>query len=252
MFRTVLWPTILGLVCLLASASGCAKGALWRLGYLSPQARQQWAEEEKLAKTWPTMRDEMSGWVAQANAGSSADQQRVAKRLGELIETDRRMLVRLHATSLLGKLPSAAAWSSVAIAARDSDADIRVAACRVYGAMDTEDAIIPLGQLLGQDSSPDVQIAAARALGEFKSDRSARALGSAIESDQPALQLAAADSLEKVTGQKWGRDIPKWQDYLASLGTDPTDRANTEQKSIQTVTHTQPEEVRSFLDSLRR
>ena len=66
------------------------------------------------------------------------------------------------------------------------------------------------------------------------------------------MQLAAADSLEKVTGQKWGREIPKWQDYLAALGTDPTDLANTDQKTIQTVTHTQPEEVRSLLDSLRR
>jgi hypothetical protein len=74
---------------LLLAGSGCAKGALWRLGYLSPQARKQWADEEKIAKTWPAMRDEMTALAEQAKASSLADQQRLAKRFAKRARMNR-------------------------------------------------------------------------------------------------------------------------------------------------------------------
>jgi len=227
--------------------TGCAKGALWQLGYLSPQARKQWAEEEKIAKTWPTMRDEMTGLVNQAKVSGPADQQRIAKRFADMIEKDQRVLVRLHATQLLGELPPAATMAAVSLATRDSEPDVRVAACRVYGRMGTEDALSQLGQIMRSDDHSDVQIAAARSIGQFNSPRAAQILNYALESEQPALQLAAADSLQKITGEKFGKDIPKWQDHVAKLG--PVVNSSPE---IQGVSHNQPDEVNSFLNSLKR
>lgn len=239
---------------LLVAVAGCAKGALWRLGYLSPQARQQWADEEKIAKTWPVMRDEMTGMAEQAKASSLADQQRVAKRFAEIVEKENRMLVKLHAVKLLGELSPDAALASVAIAARDSNADVRAAACQVYGKMATPDALVQLTQLLRSDDSEDVQIAAIRAMGRFKGPEAALALRSALEEERPALQLAAAESLGTITGEKFGKDVPKWLDYVATLSPSGTGPAGTgpADASVQQATHQQPDEVRSFLNSIRR
>lgn len=245
------WYSIGGvLLCLVfLAASGCAKGALWQLGYLSPQARQQWADEEKIAKTWPTVRSEMTALVDQAKVSSAEDQQRVAARLSELIEKDDRVLVRLHATQLLGELDPASSLSAVAAATQDRESDVRVAACRVYGKMKTDDALTQLGAVLQRDQQADVQIAAVRAIGQFKDPRAAQILQFALESEQPALQLAAADSLKSITGQKFGNDIPKWQEYVASLG--PAD-ATLPANPVNQVGHQQPDEVRSFLNSIKQ
>jgi HEAT repeat protein len=240
---------LFGFCLLLVAVAGCAKGALWRLGYLSPQARQQWADEEKIAKTWPVMRDEMTGLAEQAKASSPADQQRVAKRFAEIVEKDNRMLVKLHAVKLLGELSPEAAMAAVAVAARDANADVRVAACQVYGQMATADSLMQLAQLLRSDDSEDVQIAAIRAMGQFKSPEAAVALRSALEEERPALQLAAAESLGKITGEKFGKDVPKWLDYVATLGPANSDAGS---KPVQQATHQQPDEVRSFLDSIKR
>lgn len=237
-------------VCLLSlGVVGCAKGALWKLGYLSPQARQQWADEEKIAKTWPVLRDEMTGLAEQAQASSLADQQRLAKRFADMLEKDNRMLVRLHAVRLLGELSPEAAMSSVAVAARDQNADVRVAACEVYGQMATADALLQLTQLLRSDASEDVQIAAIRSIGRFKSSEAALALRSVLEQEQPALQLVAAESLGKITGEKFGKDVPKWLDYVATLGP-PAGSATA--LPVQQAAHQQPDEVKSFLNSIKQ
>lgn len=229
--------------------SGCAKGALWRLGYLSPQARQQWADEEKIAKSWPTVRAEMTALVDQAKVSSPADQQRVATRLSEMIQKDDRVLVRLHATQLLGELSPEVAMSAVAAATQDREPDVRVAACRVFGKMKTEDALTQLNSIMQRDEQPDVQIAAVRAMGQFKSQRAAQLLRYALESEQPAMQLAAADSLKLITGQKFGNDIPKWQDHVASLG--PVEGASSINQ-VNRANHQQPDEIRSFVESIKR
>ena len=238
---------LLSVLCL--PSSGCAKGALWQLGYLSPQARKQWAEEEKVAKSWPTVRAEMTALVDQAKVSSPADQQRVAARLSEMIQKDNRVLVRLHATDLLGELSPEVAMSAVNAATQDRETDVRVAACRVYGKMKTDDALTQLHAIMQRDEQSDVQIAAVRAMGTFKSPRAAQLLRYALDSEQPALQLAAADSLKSITGQKFGNDIPKWQEHVASLG--PAD-TTVPTNPVDRVSHQQPEEVRSFLDSIKR
>lgn len=240
---------LLALSLLSSASSGCAKGALWRLGYLSPQARQQWADEEKIAKSWPTVRSEMSALVDQAKASSPADQQRVAARLAEMIQKDDRVLVRLHATQLLGELTPAVAMSAVAAATQDRESDVRVAACRAYGKMQTEDALTQLNSIMQRDEQPDVQIAAVRAMGQFKTPRAAQLLKYALESEQPAMQLAAADSLKSITGQKFGNDIPKWQEHVASLG--PVDNTVIT-SSVNQASHDQPDEIRSFLETVKR
>ena len=207
----------LGILLVLALlSSGCAKGALWKLGYLNPQVRKQWAEEEQYAKSWHSIKADMTAAVERANAGGQGDQQNVAGQLATMIKDDHRIMVRLHATELLGELPSQTAMAAANLASEDPEPDVRMAACHVYGKWGDSDSLYGLRKVLGSDTNPDVRIASARAIGRFQGPEAAKALQVAIESEHPALQLAAADSLENCTGKNFGQDIPKWQEYLAN------------------------------------
>lgn len=198
----------------LVLTSGCAKGALWKLGYLSPQARQVWAEEEQYAKTWHSMKPEMTAAVERANAGGLAEQQRVANQLATLIEEDHRIMVRLHATELLAQLPADAARRAALVASENPEPDVRIAACQTLASWGDHDSLIGLQKVLGSDTNPDVRVAATRAIGNFEGTQATRALQLALNEESPALQLAAADSLRKTTDQDFGHNIPQWQDYL--------------------------------------
>lgn len=228
------------LLLVLLASSGCAKGALWRLGYLSPQVRQQWADEEKYAKTWPTQKAEMTSLVERANVGGAAEQQRVASQLATILRDDHRIMVRLHATNLLSKLPPDAARAAVAIAAEDPEADVRIVACQTLASFGDSDSLLELQRVLGRDTNPDVQIAATRAMGSFKSAQAAKGLSMAIQSDHPALQLAAADSLSKCTGEKFGHDIPKWEEYLSQFNPASTTDSPSDYPNV-VVSHDEPE-----------
>lgn len=197
--------------------SGCAKGALWKLGYLSPQVRQQWADEEKYARTWQTLQTEMTATVERAKESGLADQQRTARQLGAMIQDDHRVMVRIHATELLGQMSPDAARGALMLAAEDPEADVRIAACHALTRWGDSDSLIGLQKILGSDTHPDVRMAATRGIGSFKGPQAARALRMALDSESPALQLAAADSLKKCTGENLGQDIPAWQEYLANL-----------------------------------
>ncbi len=205
------------LLVLLVGISGCAKGAMWRLGYLSPRVREQWAEEEQYAKTWQSLKPEMTALVENSNLGSPSEQQRAAGQLAAFIKDDKRILVRLHATELLAKLPGETAHAAVLTALKDGEADVRIAACRVLASHNSADSMLTLQRTLGSDTNPDVRLAAARSLGQFDSPAAAKSLQVALNSDEPALQLCAADSLQKITGKKFGRDIPQWQEYIATM-----------------------------------
>lgn len=208
--------TIMRLV-LLASCLfmlGCAKGMLWKTGQLSPWARQQLAEEEKIADTLFSKRRRMDERVASARNGSAEMQQLVAEELGGVIAKDSVLLIRLHAVKLLGELNCPAAIDALETASRDNNTDIRVAAIEAWKNKTPDVAISQLQQLVGSDTNVDVRLAATRALGQFKGTPAIRALSLALNDPDPALQLRAADSLRVATGQPFGRDVVAWQEYV--------------------------------------
>ena len=80
----------------------------------------------------------------------------------------------------------------------------------------------------------DVRLAATRALGNFPVSQAASAIGLALNDPDPALQLRAAESLQAVTGEPFGRDIPAWQEYVAGLpGAGDLSEAGTTQVAEQ-------------------
>jgi hypothetical protein len=95
-----LHPGFAILIALLVTA-GCAKGMFWKTGNLSPWARNQWAEEEKIADTLFTKKKRMDESVAAVKNGPIEARQNVAEQLAQTLAKDSVLLIRLHAVKLL-------------------------------------------------------------------------------------------------------------------------------------------------------
>lgn len=218
----------------IALFSGCAEGPLWRMGKYTPWAQSHWAEEEKIADTLFTQKREMAAKVDAAVGGPVERQQEVAYELSEVARRSPVLLLRLHAVNQLGRLKSPAAADALANAAQDSNSDVRLAAIKAFEKLPAGTAIPNLQRMVDSDTNIDVRLAATRALGNFPVSQAASAIGLALNDPDPALQLRAAESLQAVTGESFGRDIPAWQEYVAGLpGAGDLNEAGTTQVAEQ-------------------
>ncbi len=202
--------------------SGCAEGPLWRAGRYNPWVRSQWAEEEKIADTLFTRKRRMEQVVAQATNASIDVQEEAALALSDIIFRDKVLLMRLHAVKLLGRLNCPTAVETLAKASRDNDRDIRLAAITAWKKVSPESAVPQLQEMIGSDTDIDVRLAATEALGNFPGRSSVEALSLSLNDRDPALQVRAAESLQRVTGEPLGRNIVAWQDYVNGIAPSPT------------------------------
>lgn len=203
--------------------SGCAEGPFWRAGKYSPWAQNHWAEEERVADTLFVRKRRMTESVQAVVGAPVEDQQKVAKSLAEVLHRDPVLLLRLHAVKMLGELNCPAAVQALIDASHDHTSDIRIAAIQAWGKMPAESAIPHLQEMIGSDTDTDVRLAATRSLGNFSGQQAVAAVSLALDDRNPALQLRAAESLEKITGEQHGRDISAWQRYVRNVVPDQPD-----------------------------
>lgn len=204
---------------------GCAEGPLWRSGQYNPWVRNQWAEEEKIADTLFTRKRRMESVVAQAANASIDVQEEAALALSDIIFRDKVLLMRLHAVQLLGKLSCPTAQETLMKASRDNEKDIRLAAVRSWKTMSPDVAVGQLQEIIGSDTDIDVRLAATEALGAFPGRASVAALGMSLNDRDPALQIRATESLQRVTGESLGRNVVAWQEYVRNVSPDTMNRA---------------------------
>ena len=204
------------IVGLIYQLSGCAEGPLWRTGQYNPWVRSKWAEEEKIADTLFTRKRRMETVVAQATNASIDVQEEAALALSDIIFRDKVLLMRLHAVKLLGRLNSPTSVETLAKASKDNDKDIRLAAITAWKMVSPDAAVPQLQEIIGSDTDIDVRLAATEALGNFPGRSSVEALSLSLNDRDPALQVRAAESLQRVTGEPLGRNIVAWQEYVGS------------------------------------
>jgi HEAT repeat protein len=143
------------------------------------------------------------------------EKQRIALELAESIRTEEDPLIRTEIIRTLGEYPCGASNSVLRAALDDPDLEARVAACEAWGHRGDAEAASRLAGVLDGDLDTDVRLAAARALGRSKDPAAVAALGRALEDNDPALQYRAVLSLRKVTGEDFGNDVSRWQQYVA-------------------------------------
>lgn len=204
---------LLALLALLVVA-GCAEGPLWKTGYLSPQVRQRWQDEEQIAATLFGKRRDMREMVDQAVAAGAAEQQQAARDLSEIVAGDPVALLRVEAVQLLNELPGEDAAAGLKLATQDREPSVRRAAVVALGKSGTEQAAGLLASMAGQDEDEDIRIAAVGALGNTRGPVALAALAEALKNSNPAMQMQAAESLARVTDEDFGADIVAWQDWV--------------------------------------
>ncbi|MEM7456994.1 MAG: HEAT repeat domain-containing protein [Planctomycetota bacterium] len=199
---------------LIVAISGCAEGMLWRTGQYAPWVREQWAAEEQIADTLFERKRGMNEMVAGVQNGPADSQAPVASRLTEIVNRDPILLMRIHATSLLGDLNCPTSISGLADASSDNDHRVRLEAVRSWSRMPGQVAVPRLQEMIGSDTNIDVRLAATTALGNFPGQQSVQALSLALEDRDPAMQLKATESLAMVTGEEFGPNVQAWQQYV--------------------------------------
>lgn len=195
--------------------SGCAEGPTWRMGKLTPWANRQWNQEEQIAESIFTKRQRLSESVDAALAEGEQKQHQVVLELTNIIQNSPIQLMRIEATRQVSRINRSESVAALGVASQDSSADVRLAAARGLGLILQPESAKVLSKMAGSDSNLDVRMAALRSLGNFQQSDVIQALQAALADPNPALQVVAMESLESATGERIGKDVVAWRDYIS-------------------------------------
>jgi HEAT repeat protein len=134
--------------------------------------------------------------------------------MAELVQSDPNAMLRSEAVAVLGELGGPTAITALKAAISDNDQEVRIAACRAWSRMHTEEAMDLLAQVVERDADVDVRMCAIAELGTFKDASAVQALGKALDDNDPAVQQRAVAALQQATGRNFGDSVPAWRDFV--------------------------------------
>ncbi len=151
--------------------------------------------------------------VKEASSGGADEQERVSRELAAALADEKDPLIRLEIVRGVGGLQSPTVAWILRAALKDTDLDVRVAACKAWGRQRGAEAASLLSEVALSDIEAEVRLAAVRALGDVGDRGGVTALGKAIDDRDPTMQYCAVESLRKISGQDYGNDLSKWRQY---------------------------------------
>ncbi|HEX5102176.1 MAG TPA: HEAT repeat domain-containing protein [Pirellulaceae bacterium] len=209
------------LLLLALTAAGCADGPIPELRYLNPWIRQQWEKDEQEIATYHRRVADLAALRTQAATMPPVEQEQAAAELAQREHDEQSPVMRAELIRTLGEFAAPAAQTAVMAAMGDESGHVRIAACNALSRHPSPEALQALTRSVSDDGDLDVRIAAARALERFPGDQTPLALRPALDDNDPALQLAAMQSLQSLTGRRqYGNSVATWREYLD--GNDPT------------------------------
>jgi hypothetical protein len=215
------------LVCGLGLLSGCADGPFNGGGRWNPWLRKEWEKDEQHGPTFHTQREQLQELAESAPIQSPQRQEMLAQEMVERYRNEANPLLRQACIKVVGRLNASTVDETLQAAMKDDDPQVRIAAVKALGQRNNEIALETLAAAITEDADLDVRIAVASELKRWKSSPEAtRALASALEDNDAALQHQAIVSLEQVTGRSYGMNAPAWREYLAG-GNPPTPPATS-------------------------
>ena len=156
-----------------------------------------------------------------ASQADLAEQQTISADLAAVYQREEDPLIRAEIVHAAGGYRTEPATSVLELALRDSDSDVRLAACEALGKHRGAEAVGILTTALSSDMDIDVRMAAARALGETEDPAAVAPLGRILEERDPALQHQAVVSLRKCSDEDFGNDVNRWHQYVRGETPDP-------------------------------
>jgi HEAT repeat protein len=207
------------IVCLgLVANQGCASGPNWsKLAFWKKKSEPQVGP---VVESPIERGKKLKALAEKAPKMSPAEQEKQVEDLVLQLQKEEVAQMRMRLLQTLGAFPQPAAAAMVSAGLKDSDRDVRIICCDTVAKHKPPDAVKQLIEVLSSDTEIDVRIAAARGLGEFKDDPTVlAALGTALDSTDPAMQYRAVQSLRKTTGKQYDDNINTWREYVK--GTNP-------------------------------
>ena len=178
-------------------------------------------DNERTSYSTPAMRsDAIREFAARSNGLDTPEQQELTAQLARQIQVEPDPLVRGTIVETLAAFNTPLASQVMAAGLRDSDPIVRRKCCHYLGERGDLAAIEPLAHALREDKEMDVRVAATKALGRMQSPEALKALTAALEDRDPALQFAAVQSVKQISGQDFGGDVRAYLQY--AQGENPT------------------------------
>lgn len=216
-------PLLLLVAGLAVLAAGCADGLMPEVRSLNPWVRKQWDDDERAITTYHRKAADLAALRSQAGHLPEEQREPIAAQLAARLQEEKAPVLRVQLVRTLGEFQTPSAHSALQASLNDEMATVRIAACKALARHPAGESVELLAKSASGDSDLDVRIAAAESLGKFADSklpaderkRIAQSLRPALDDRDPALQVAAMQSLAAITGRdNFRNDAPTWRQFL--------------------------------------
>lgn len=143
-----------------------------------------------------------------------AEQQALAAKWADEYRVESDPMVKAQLVRSIALCGSPVAGEILDEASRDSDREIRIAACDAWVLHGGPQMVPTLSNLWRTDPALDVRLAAGRGLGKAKGPDVVQALAAGLEDPNPSIQYRAVFSLREATGKDFGDDANAWREFV--------------------------------------
>jgi hypothetical protein len=206
---------LLGVVSLFALLAGCADGPIPETKVLNPWVRKQWAEDEQRTTTFHRKVADLAELRKKAPQMPPAERDDTAMHLAARLKEEKTAVMRAEFIRTLAAFQTPIASEAILASVNDEDTNVRVLAIKALSRTPTAEGFGALSQVVTNDPDLDVRVVAARELGKFRGFDATKSLRPALDDRDPALQLAAMQSLESLDGHtEYRRNVAVWREHL--------------------------------------
>ena len=183
------------------------------LGCQSGPVGSMFASKDRTTFVTPAERSEQARAIALASSGADdAARQEALNELARRIQKESDPLVRETLIDAIAQFEFPLATQVLEAGLNDPDAGVRLQCCQAIGQRGTSSSVAALARAAAGDEEVDVRIAATRALGGVNSPEAVQALTVSLQDSNPALQFAGVEAMRSATGKDYGGDVAA---YLA-------------------------------------
>ncbi len=158
--------------------------------------------------------DRLEALASTAGKKDAAEQEAITLQLAQQLAAESDPIIRAAQLRALAAYPTSSASLMLKQGLQDTDKDVRVVCCEMWGKRAGPEAAKILSEVIASDTDIDVRLAAARGLGQLEDQAAVKGLALALDDPDPAMQRRAVVSLQNVTGRDYGGDIAAWRQFM--------------------------------------